>query len=149
MGNYCVVSDIEAEFKGLTFTSDQPVTNTEVEEFIDQTEARVDARIGLLYSTPIDETDSPKSFLIVKNIVTWFVADRVSSILVNRTGNAQTEQNSRPEKSFMDKAKELLKEVMDKTLILPDAETVTTVQVKTETYSAGEEHTFKKGCTQW
>lgn len=117
---YSELADIEAEFKGIEFTLDSPVTDNEVDDFIDQSDAFIDAKIGLKYVVPITGTSS---LLILKTISVWLTADRISQILEVKT---QTEENSTAGKSLREMALEMLKEIVDETLLLSDATLLST-----------------------
>ena len=76
---YAARTDIEAEFKDITFgVTGTAIIQSEVEEFILQEEAIINASINNLYDVPVTDTES---VLILKKISIAFVAYRVAKIL--------------------------------------------------------------------
>jgi phage gp36-like protein len=118
--SYATVADIESEFKSIDFTTGALVTS-EVTEFLNQTDALIDAYLNQRYVLPITDADS---LLILKKIEIDFVAYRVAKIL-----NLKKEIPL-PDKSVIQdlnnaasfkQSKELLEKIFDGEVILPGA----------------------------
>lgn len=76
---YAVYTDIQSEFKGITFgASGTSVIQSEVTEFIAEEEAVINQMISKRYDTPVTNATS---ILILKKIVIAFVSYRVANIL--------------------------------------------------------------------
>jgi hypothetical protein len=75
---YSALSDIQSEFKALTFSASTTPTSTAVGGFITQADAEIDARVGLKYVTPVTGTTS---LAILQRISTMLVVGRVKKIL--------------------------------------------------------------------
>lgn len=75
---YATAANIASEFKGITFGSTTTVTETEVNSFIEQEEAFINAAIENRYEVPITGTEAVK---ILRGISIAFVAYRVAKIL--------------------------------------------------------------------
>jgi hypothetical protein len=77
---YCTQADIEAEFKGITFSaSGTVVTTTQLAEFIDQESTYIDARAGLRYVMPVLSASYPDAYKILKRICIFRVSQRVKN----------------------------------------------------------------------
>ncbi len=90
--SYAEVSDIQSEFKSINFSeSDASVGTTEVEDFISQSDAEIDARISVKYSVPV--TAGASALLLLKQISTWLVASRIKYILEVKNVRAEIDQD--------------------------------------------------------
>lgn len=142
--SYSTVDDVIAEFKGISFTIDDPVTDTTVEDFIEQADAYIDANINSRYVVPVTGTTS---LIILKTISVWLVADRISRILQVKT---KTEETQTAEKSLKQMADDLLKQISNGILDLIDA-TLQSSGAGFRSYANDEDlkYTFKKNSDQW
>lgn len=75
---YATIDDIEAELKGINFTTTSQVTSTAVNNFLLQTDALINSYIYERYELPITGVESLE---ILKKIEIDFVVWRVSKIL--------------------------------------------------------------------
>lgn len=143
---YCTNSDVQAEFKSLTYTSGL-ITSAKVDEWIAQADAYINARIGLKYQTPVTDADA---LSILKTISVWFVAYRVKDILITSTGSPAVDQNSQPRNDYMKLAEARLQLIIDGKLPLPNTSLANSTDgVKSYSYANSIEHTFKKDVAQW
>lgn len=83
---YCVYTDVQADFKNITFGSIDDVTPTmvtqeAVTQFITEASALIDSYVGSRYVTPITGT---KSLALMSLFCRTLVADRVRGILANK-----------------------------------------------------------------
>ncbi len=76
--SYATASDIEKEFKNITFDTGDAIQASEVTGFIEEEEAVINSTISNRYVIPITGT---VSILVMKNITIAFVAYRVAKIL--------------------------------------------------------------------
>jgi len=142
---YCVVADVQAEFKGITFSNGTAVTTARVEAFITQADAFINSRIGLVYQTPVSSGDGLE---VLKEISIKLVSHRIKKILEVKTGGTQADQgevaNDRKE------AIEMLNQIVVKELALAGA-TLLDSKLGITSYADDndEEYTFKKGVNQW
>lgn len=143
---YCESSHISGEFKGITFSASTAVTSTQVERFIEEADAEIDAKVGLKYVTPVTGTESLK---VLRSISIAIVASRVRAILEVKTADSRTEQAVRggdPAKV----AREKLDQIVKGTLLLSDASLRSSGQgMRSFNSDNAEEHTFKKNRDQW
>ena len=96
---YCSVQEIRDEFAGLTISSaGTKVTETQVEAWINQESAQINAVISNRYQIPIVEGNSPISFLVLKRIALFRVSERVKNKIEIKTS---VEQTSSEEKAFV------------------------------------------------
>lgn len=116
---YATFGDVASEYKDIAFTSTTKVTDTEVSEFITQTENRINAEISNRYSVPVASGTMAAS--ILKTISIWLVKCRINSILSVKSPVDSTKQE--PDgKTICEKAEDMLKAIVLGTLGLPDAE---------------------------
>lgn len=84
---YATKSDIKSMFRDFADNADAAVDDTELDLFIDNSTAIIDAKIGTLYQMPITELGNPESFKILKQLQMFKVACIVDDIL-NSYGEA-------------------------------------------------------------
>lgn len=146
---YCLNTDVQAEFKNLNYVSSGGITSGEVDTWIGETDAYINARISLKYSTPITNATD---LLIMKTISVWLTADRVKKRLTTLTG-VKGEQSSEPEEGWAVAAEKRLEAIV--TGMLPLANSTLTRSndgVDSYSYSQAEETeapVFSKGVDQW
>lgn len=115
---YCTNTDISSEFKDITFSATTAVTDTEVDDFIDQMSSLIDSFISNRYETPVT---GPISLLILKFICILLVKSRILSILSVKTPQDKTKQD--PDgPTLWDRALKMLEQLKKGQLILPDAD---------------------------
>lgn len=82
MAYYTDLTKIKAMFRDIKIeTSGTAIIKSEVNQWIDEAEAEIHAKIDPYYDTPVDETTSPKSFLILTKIATYKVAHVIKTVL--------------------------------------------------------------------
>ena len=92
--SYCEVSDIESEFKNLKFTSDTLVTVSDIQGFIAEYDALINAYVGAKYVTPI--TADEDSVTLMRLFSRTLTADRVKKRLeVKQDTNKSANQDVR------------------------------------------------------
>ncbi len=142
---YCDYSEVKSEFKDLAVTGSTAITTTDVERFISEIDAYIDARLGLLYVVPIDGDESLK---IMKMISIGLVKNRIQSILKVKTGTEEADQES--DTSIGKMAVTMLDDIMAGKMILSDA-TMKSSGTRTGSYSGSNslESVFEKDTKQW
>lgn len=150
---YVAVSDISSEFKDISFTSSTPVTDTEVDEFISQEEAVVNAWVGKRYTVPVTLADNPESFKVLKKIATMLVVHRVREIMQVKNIEFEDVQQVTRAGSLWKDAMAMLKQIAQCDpcdLPLPDA-TLTTTHAGVKAFSVDNslEFEYKRGEDQW
>jgi hypothetical protein len=114
---YCTDTDVASEFKGITFSASTAVTDTEVDDFIDQSSALIDGIIASKYEVPVVGS---VSLLILQMICVWIVKARILSILSVKTPQDKTKQD--PDgPTLLKQAMDMLKAIKKGDLVLTDA----------------------------
>ena len=112
---YCTVQDIEVYYMGKEFDCDGYVKGTDVQSFISEYQAKIDAVLRKRYSLPITATTD---LMIIKMINEKFVVAEVDGILrekdVSRDQDGTFQRLRNPRKE----ADKCLKEIADGVLIL-------------------------------
>lgn len=149
---YATKEDIKAMFRDFADNTEAAVSDTELDLFIDNTSAMINAKVGTLYVLPITEINNPESFKILKQLQMYKVACIVDDIL-----NSYGEADKKP--GWCKKADMLLTALVPDrekckqckpTMILPDAQYLgTDTQRSRITISSTEEPVFKKGQDNW
>lgn len=143
--SYCTYSDVQSEFKSASFTSSTPVKDTEVTEFIVQTDALINAMISNRYVVPV--VTGTQSLSLLKMISIQIVTERIKSIVAVKTGDEETSQD--PNKQFLISPMEMLKKISEGDIDLIGAEESGSNGVKSYNSDYSIKHVFKKGCDQW
>lgn len=86
---YCTYTDVQSEFKSMTFSASTAVTDTEVTEFIVQSDAVINSYVSSRYQVPVTGS-SALSFL--KWISIQIVRERIIKILASKTGVVEPDQ---------------------------------------------------------
>jgi hypothetical protein len=146
---YSSLSDIQAEFKNLTFGPTTTPKDTVVSGFIDQADAEINARIGLRYAVPINTASCPVAAVTLKRLSTWLVTARVKEILKVKTGDAASSQDSRGG-DLGKMARDQLDQISKGQYLLSDAPLANTTEgMQSFGYSNGETLFFDKDSDQW
>lgn len=144
---YSTNSDISAEFKGVTFGTSTNPTATQVDTFIADADAEIDARVGMKYTTPIVAT---ASIPIVRRISVLLVTGRIKRILEVKDVNPSLGKQDVQPPDLEKRARDLLKEIVMGTLPLPGATlAVAGDGVASSNVAAGREHFFTMDEDQW
>lgn len=91
--SYCEQSDIEADFKNITFDTTTAVTADQLSDWIDQESVYIDARIGLRYAIPVVQNLYPNAFILLKRICIFRVSERVRNKLEVKTNVSQKQDS--------------------------------------------------------
>ena len=118
---YCTVEDVKSDFKNIEITTDSSVTIIEVEKIIVQECAYINSRICSLYEVPVIEGNSPISFELLKRINLFLASDRVRHILYVKTGNNNSEQDTKGLHSLSRNPRKDLDEILNGKVKLGDA----------------------------
>lgn len=142
---YATRAQIEGEFKGITFSATTPVTDSDVDRFIAEADAEIDAMLCQRYEVPITGATSA---LLVRTISIKIVADRVRGVLAVKTGETKTQQAGG--KSDSEIARTMLKDIVAGKMKLPDASLASSAD-GIQSYVANEsfEPTFSRDEVQW
>lgn len=79
---YCVVSDIQADFKSIVFAAGQNITDTAVTQFIVEAGALINSYVGTRFTTPV--TGNADSLALMSLFCRVLVSDRIRGILANK-----------------------------------------------------------------
>ena len=146
---YATFSDIQSEFKDVTFSATTKVTQTEVENFITQQEASVNAKLSKIYEVPVVDTTDIE---VIKAIVIKCVKGRVATILETKSPSIETDQQ--PSWLIMYReAKSELKSIVTGVMPLPNTPKVTE-NGGLESYGFSSKYdknlpVFERGKPQW
>ncbi len=146
-GEYAAYTDIQSEFKSLTFTSSTNPSQSVVEGFISQASAKINSIVQKAYNTPVSSTVSPNSSLLLKEICIKLVKYRIEKVLRLQTGTKlEQEEPANLRKEAIDDLNEL---VDDK--LLADAVLKTTGGSGVEDYNYNNsiEQSFDVTKEQW
>lgn len=145
---YCVVADVQADFKATQFNASSLVTDTAVTQFIVEASSLIDAHVGSRYVTPITGT---MALSLMSLFCRTLVADRVRGILANKQqvstdANQQVKSDGFSTKDVM----KALQDIKDGVTTLTDA-TLLNVNASfySENYSTGVNPRFNKNRRQW
>lgn len=143
---YSTNSQVAGEFKNISFSASTPVTDTEVDRFIEEIDQYIDSRIGKKYEVPVTGS---ASIIILRQISIWLVADRVKKILEIKNVNSKAvAQGVRP--GLYEEAMEMLDDIVDGDLLLPDATLLSSGDgFDSYTYANSIDPTFKRNTDQW
>lgn len=122
---YTTEALVKAEFREISIGASTLVTSSDVTEFISQADAEVNAAVAVKYEVPIDATEHPYSFPLVRQASTWLVAHRVGQILQIKSIVEQVNQEGAVI-SLRDRAEKMLEAIRSGKLILSDADPSTT-----------------------
>lgn len=147
MSAYASVQNVQEEFKNVTFSNTSVPTDTRVSRYIDEEEAVINAKVGMIYQVPVDSTASPQSTLILRSISISMVSRRVKEILEVKSDSEDTNQSAK--KNSKVEPEDLLTQIVNRTLTLPDAVLLSTSNGATSYDSASADPNaafqFKKG----
>ena len=146
--SYCAVSDIQADFKAISFTSGSNITSAAVTQFILEASALIDAYVGQRWVTPITGTSS---LLLMQTFCRTLVADRVRGILANKQqtntdANAAAKGDGYSVKDVMKALTDIKNgdmQLSDAQLILSDA------GFYSQNNATAQQARFKKNVRQW
>lgn len=79
--SYATIDEVKSMFRDFADNSEAAVTDSEIQLFLDNTCAMIDAKIGTLYQMPITNAINPESFKILKQVHMFKVACIIDDIL--------------------------------------------------------------------
>lgn len=91
-GTYCVLADVQSEFKALVFSASTTPTDTQVNGFITQACVEIETKVGMKYQVPVTGTDS---LAFLQQIAISLVAGRVKNILPVKTGSQDVDSGGK------------------------------------------------------
>lgn len=151
---YCTYTDVESDFKALTFlgaaaSPTSLVTQEAVTQFIVEASALIDSYIGQRWVTPI--TGDASSLALMSLYCRTLVADRIRGILANKQqtntdANAQVKSDGFSVKNVMSALLDIKNgdaNLSGATLLLPDG------GFFSNNYSSGVSPKFHKNRRQW
>ena len=116
---YTTVEKIKSLFRSIKIEADTGdeaqntvITTEELEEFIDEVEATMNAKLSTCYKNvyAINVTDNPESFKILRQIASWKTAAIIKNIL-SLTGKNSKNNNQDLRDDYAMKAKKLMEKI--------------------------------------
>jgi hypothetical protein len=152
---YTSLSLIKNEFRQLDVraaadSNPTAVTEEDVAEFIAQAESYINAKIAKKYTLPIVSASSPNGFNILKTISTYMVVCRIRGVLEIKNVIKEADQIVKT-KDYCKEAQQLLDEVVDGSLLLPDAPQLTGGDGRVDSFNIQNctPYVFKTDEEQW
>jgi hypothetical protein len=143
MTDYCSITDIEAWFPGVVFTSETKITRTRVEALISRHSATIDSRLHTVYEVPITGTTAAK---IVKEICEFLTIADVEDVL--NKGIGRRAENITPV-NYRQLANTKLDKLETGEITLTDATAKRSYEFHNENESSSIDPKFKRDTTQW
>lgn len=145
---YSIAADVESEFKNIEFSTDTFITLSDIDSFIMQADALINANVGMRYQIPVSADSDALALLKLYSIT--LVADRIKKILgVKQVTNTDANQDVRGVFTSKDVIK-ALQDLKNGNMLLSGA---TLLQSPGGFSSYTEEHkicpTWKKDSVQW
>ena len=81
--SYATIDNVKSMFRLFASGANAAVTDPEIQLFLDNTTASINAKIGTLYTLPATEGDNPEAFAILKQLQMYKVACIIDNILNN------------------------------------------------------------------
>lgn len=143
---YATLAQVQSEFKNLSIGASTPITTTEAERFIEESDALIDSYLSRRYEVPITGSNSLK---VVREISIMLTAHRIKEILRVKTGDSKADQDGRGN-SLHSRAMNLLKDIVKRKLNLTDA-TAATADDGVSSYVSSNDvpFIFERGTDQW
>lgn len=117
---YCTYSEVEADFKDMTFTTTSNVKQADVTQFIAEADALINSYVGSVYQVPV--TDSGEGLTLLKLLSRSLVTSRVKKIMeVKQEKSTDANQNVVSVLLSTDKVMKILKDIQDKNIVLDGA----------------------------
>lgn len=117
MGSYADTAAVTSEFKDITFSATTKVTDTEVDQFIDEVEAEINMILSTRYVTPVTSTEGIK---ILRRCTVILTKQIINNIFRVKTGNDKVNQEL-PTGGGPARCRKMLEKLADGTLTLPGA----------------------------
>lgn len=146
--SYSALSDIQGEFKSLTFSASTTPNQTQVTAFITEADAEIDAVLGTKYAVPITDVDDLK---LIRNISIGLVAGRVKNIIAVKTGQAEANQGKVSDgDSLIKAARDKLKALRLGEMVLAGSSLLTSHDgVRSGNVNNDVSAVFQKGVDSW
>lgn len=142
---YCTAPQVADEFNGTVFTAQSNPTLVTVDRWIEEADSLINSKVGLRYVVPIVNADD---LIVIRQIAIYLVSARVRRRL-NRTG-PEGETAKVAVTDTEKKAMDLLKQIVDATLLLPGSTPLNSGGgVSSHNVSEGVEFKWKRGVVQW
>lgn len=146
---YSSITNIQYEFKDVTFSSSTAMTTAKVTQYMADADAEIDCTLAVKYTTPITGT---QSLVLIGQIAVWLVKDRINETLQVKTGDDKTSQTGG--KSYRQKAVDMLNDLASGKKVLTDAALKTSadgVQSYNNNNSDDDDtaNVFQRGVDQW
>lgn len=145
---YCDASDVQAEFKNITFSETTLTKSSEVEAWILQADALIDSFIGKRYAVPVESGDT--ALALLRLFSATLVADRVRKKLEVVQG--ATEKAQQNPKGMVFSTKDVLDQL--RAIARGDMNLVGVGEISPEAGFSGTDGfgvtpVFKKDTEQW
>lgn len=141
---YSTNLDVTDEFKNIDTSG--KITTVKIDEWITQADAYINAKVGLIYVTPV--TGNAGSLSILKEISIGFVAQRIAFILETKSVTPRGDQSI--PKNLIEQSEKRLQMIVNRELLLFGAtERSTHAGVKSFTSENTVNRVFKQGTDQW
>ncbi len=141
---YASVEEVVSEFKDLEVGTGTSVTDSEIGRFIDEADAYINSKLGLVYQVPIT---APEAFPILRMIEVYLIKARINSILEIRSGQEEIVQNGI---NNAEVANKMLDNLVAGIMVLPGAIMITSkAGVSSYSHENNIEHVFDVTRTQW
>lgn len=98
---YATPQNIIDEFKGMSFTGANGVTESNIFTWITQESNYIDGRISTRYIAPVDSTDYPEAFSILERICTFRVCERVKNKLEIKSNVTQLDNEQKYSNNYV------------------------------------------------
>lgn len=147
---YAVQTDIEAEFKGITFGASTAVTATQLAAWIDQESNYIDGKISLRYVTPVLIGTYPEAYSILNRICTFRVAERVKNKLEVKSNASQLDSEQKYVQNYVRTPNHDLEDIIKGNLLLKDVPLINSNGlVEYFHVETGDCHQFDTSKQQW
>lgn len=146
---YSSSTEVEADFKNLTFGTTGNCTTSEVEQFIQEADALIDSYVGMRYTVPVVASGSGLDLL--KLFSRSLAAERVRAILQVKQGTGtQANQNVRDSLlSYKDVIAQLERIAKGEVTLDGATALVSGGGFYSRNYANSETPVMKKNCKQW
>lgn len=144
---YATASDVQAEFKDVTFSTSTAVSSTDVASFLEQEEATLNGLLSPVYTVPITGT---MALSICKMLLIKLVKARIVAIMRVKTGGKTPDQGDSEDQTLREEVMTLIEKLVKKEMLLPDA-AYATANGAVRSYVAENdiEPTVRKAGDQW
>lgn len=156
MSIYCTTEDVQAEFPALVVgTGDDGAVITEdlLEDWIQTESAVIDGYVGQRYVTPIYQSVSPNSFLILRRICIFRVGQRVTNKIEVKSNVTQKNSEEKFEQNYVRTPNSDLDKIAKGNMLLSDAVLIEKNQgvnsFMADTTDCKEKAFFDVGKQQW